>query len=340
MKKLFNTLYITLPDAFISKDGLNVVVSVKQEELLRLPIHNIESIVCFSYMGVSPGLMKLCADANVNLTFLSPNGRYIGRFQGPQKGNILLRKKQYEFFQNGEYSLQLSRLIIASKIQNYRTILMRHLHNYGNNSNIEAIINHLKISKERSLTTETKDQLRGIEGDAANAYFSVFKYLILNNNPFFSFNGRNKRPPRDAVNVLLSFVYTMIANEIVGALESVGLDPYLGVFHALRPGRASLSLDLMEEFRAYLGDRFVLSLINRHQLQQSDFIRQTEDSLILKDEGKKILLGAWQNRKREELNHPYLGDKVPVGLLPFVQAQLLARYVRGEIDNYPVFLIK
>ncbi|MCC8118621.1 MAG: type I-C CRISPR-associated endonuclease Cas1c [Bacteroidales bacterium] len=340
MRKLLNTLYITIPDAYISKDGLNVVISVKQEELLRVPIHNIESIICFSYMGVSPGVMKLCADSNVSLTFLSPTGRYIGRFHGPQKGNVLLRKRQYECFQNEDFSLKLSRLIIASKIHNYRAVLMRHLHNYGDNLNVDAIVNHLKLSKERSLITNSKDQLRGIEGDAANAYFSVLKYLILNQNQFFYFNGRNKRPPRDGVNVLLSFIYTMIANEIVGALECVGLDPYLGFFHTIRPGRASLALDIMEEFRAYLGDRFVLSLINRLQIQPSDFIRQTEDSMVLTDAGRKTLLGAWQNRKREEITHPYLGEKVPIGLLPFVQAQLLARYLRSDIDNYPVFLIK
>ena len=339
MRKLLNTLYVTTPDAYLSKDSENVVVSVKQEEVFRIPIINIESIVTFGYMGASPGLMSLCAEKGVSLTFLSPVGRFIGHFQGPTRGNVLLRKTQYQNADNEEWSLQISRLLIAAKIRNYRNIVQRCIRDYGSFPEIEQISKTLNFRKNEALQADNKDTLRGIEGIAANEYFSIFSNLITQQNTDFPFNGRNRRPPKDPVNTLLSFAYTLIANDIKAPLESVGLDPYVGFFHALRPGRAALALDLMEELRAYLGDRFVLSLINRKQITRTDFLQQGENGILLTDKGRKVFLTAWQSRKRETIIHPYLNEKIEIGLIPHAQAMLLARYIRHDIDNYPVFLI-
>ena len=260
MRKLLNTLYVTTPEAYLSKDGMNVVISVKQEERFRIPIINLEQIVTFGYMGASPGLMKLCSDNNVSLTFLSPNGRLIGHFQGPIKGNVLLRKRQYELSSQVDFALHLSRLFIAAKIRNYRSILRRAIRDNGADENLETIAKLLDQRRKQVLEASNFNELRGLEGDAANAYFSVFSHLILQQKDSFSFVCRNRRPPKDAVNAMLSFAYTLLANDTAAALETVGLDPYVGFLHTLRPGRCSLALDLMEEFRAYLGDRLVLSL--------------------------------------------------------------------------------
>lgn len=340
MRKLLNTLYVTTPEAYLSKDGLNAVISVKQQEVFRIPIVNIEHIVTFGYMGASPGLMKLCADNGVSLTFLSPNGRFIGRFQGPVTGNVLLRTQQYRLASDPNYSLSLARILIAAKINNYRQILLRHLRDYGNNIHIEEVERKLKSCKKLALKSTSSDELRGHEGDAASAYFSVFTHLLRTSDPVFQFNGRNRRPPRDAVNCMLSFIYTLIANDCTAALESVGLDPYVGLFHTLRPGRPSLALDIMEEMRAYLGDRLVLSLINRRQVSSRDFISQGEDTVTTTDDGRKTILQAWQQRKKEIITHPFLNEKIQIGLLPYVQSQLLARTIRDSIEIYPPFLIK
>lgn len=339
MRKLLNTLYITTPESYLSKDGLNVVVSVKQQEVFRIPILNIESIVTFGYMGASPGMMKLCADNGVALTFLSPNGRFISRVQGPVKGNVLLRKRQYKLSEDAEFSLDISRLFIAGKIQNYRNILRRFIRDYGVNDEVENAVNILQMRKNELFRIKDFNQLRGVEGDAANEYFNVLPHLILHQKDDFPFHGRNRRPPKDVVNAMLSFAYTLIANDVAAALETVGLDPYVGFLHTLRPGRTSLALDLVEELRAYLGDRLVLSLINRRQLCAKDFCVQGEECVVMTDAAKKIFLTAWQNRKKEVITHPYLNEKIPIGLLPYVQATLLARYIRGDLDNYPVFLI-
>ena len=339
MRKLLNVLYVTTPDAYLSKDGMNVVVSVNQEEKFRIPIVNIEGIVTFGYKGASPGLMKLCADNGVALSFLSPNGRFIGRFQGPVRGNVLLRKAQYQIADDKERALHYAQLFVAGKIQNYRTILQRFVRDNGNNSEVETSIQSLGMSKQWALRTKDIPNLIGMEGDAANTYFGVFPNLLLQNREEFPFHGRNKRPPKDAVNALLSFVYTLLAHEAAAALETVGLDPYVGFLHALRPGRTSLALDLMEELRAYMGDRLVLSLINRRQVASTDFVVQGEGGVVMTDNCRKTVLTAWQNRKMETIVHPYLEEKISVGLLPYVQALLLARAFRGDIDDYPVFLI-
>lgn len=319
---------------------MNVVILVNQQEVFRIPIINIESIVMFGYMGCSPGLMNLCIDNETSLTFLTPNGRFISRIQGRTKGNVLLRKAQYILSENDNYSTHLAKLFIAGKIQNYRNIIRRYIRDYGNNQEIEKISNELEKYKRDILISKNKTEIIGFEGMAANNYFSILPNLILQQKQDFPFQGRNRRPPKDAVNAMLSLSYTLIANDITSALETVGLDPYVGFLHTLRPGRTSLSLDLMEELRAYLGDRFVLSLINKRQITKNDFLYQGEEGVVLTETGRKTFLTAWQNRKKELITHPYLDEKIPIGLLPYAQAMLLARYIRKDIDDYPVFLIK
>lgn len=340
MRKLLNTLYVTTPEAYLSKDGQNIVVSVNQEEVFRIPAINVEGIVTFGYMGASPGVMKLCSDNGISLTFLSSHGRFISRVQGATKGNVLLRKQQYLLSDDEAWSLHLARLIIGGKIQNYRNVLKRYIRDYGNDEGLNRAVQILEHAKRDALDAQNKTALVGYEGMASNAYFEVLPVLILNQKSDFPFNGRNRRPPKDAVNAMLSFAYTLIANDVSAALETVGLDPYVGFLHTLRPGRTSLALDMMEEFRAYLGDRFVLSLINKRQITVKDFMFQGDYGVVMTDKGKKTFISAWQNRKQEEIVHPYLNEKIKIGLLPYVQAMLMARYIRQDIDDYPVFLIK
>ena len=340
MRKLLNTLYITNPESYLSKDGQNVVVSVKQQEVFRISVLNIESIVTFGYMGASPGVMKLCTDNGIGLTFLSPHGRFVSRIQGQTRGNVLLRKAQYHISEDDEASAKIARICIAGKIQNYRNILRRFERDYGEQKDIEQAVAYMGRAKRLVLNTTDKEQIRGLEGESANCYFSVFSHLIINQQADFPFCGRNRRPPKDAVNAMLSFAYTLLTNDVTSALETVGLDPYVGFFHTLRPGRASLALDMVEELRAYMGDRFVLSLINRKQISKSDFLFQGDEGVMLTENGRKTFLTAWQNRKKEIVTHPFLNEKIPVGLIPYAQAMLLARCVRGDLDDYPVFLIK
>ena len=291
-------------------------------------------------MGASPGLMKLCSDSGISLTFLSPNGRFVSRVQGAAHGNVLLRKAQYALSDDEEWSLHVAKLMIAAKMQNYRNILRRYIRDYGECPEVEDAVKTLDTNKRHALHAEGKTELMGFEGMASNAYFDVLPKLILNQKESFPFHGRNRRPPKDAVNAMLSLAYTLIANDCTAALETVGLDPYVGFLHSIRPGRASLALDMMEEFRAYLGDRFVLSLINKRQITPKDFMYQGDNGVVLTDNGRKTFLTAWQNRKRETIIHPYLNEKVEIGLLPYVNAMMLARYIRKDIDDYPVFLIK
>ena len=340
MRKLLNTLYVTTPEAYLSKDGLNVVVSVEKEELFRIPILNIENIVTFGYMGASPGLMKLCMDNNVSLSFMTPQGRFIGRVQGATRGNVLLRKKQYSLSEDENVALHLAKLFITGKVFNSRSILQRYIRDNGADEEVESAVKQLDWRRKRVMLAENIDILRGEEGNAANTYFDVFDHLILHQKDDFPFNGRSRRPPKDEVNAMLSFVYTLIANDMAAALESVGLDPYVGFMHTLRPGRISLALDMMEELRAYLGDRLVLSMINRKQVTKKDFIRQGDESFVMTDDCRKELLTTWQKRKKEMIEHPYLKEKIPIGLLPYAQAMLLARFLREDLDDYPVFLMR
>ncbi len=338
MRQLLNTLYVTTPNSYLSKDGLNVVVSCEQKEQFRIPIHNIESIVTFGYMGASPGIMKLCDDNGVSLTFLSPQGRFIGHFNDSTKGNVFLRRNQFKLFDDIDVKLRLSKIIVSAKIHNSRNILRRHIRDYGDNGNVSTCTKKLDILKRKALFSTNLDNLRGIEGKAANYYFSVFNELIHAQKDIFLFKERSRRPPRDEINAMLSFVYTLITNDMVSALETVGLDPYFGFMHTLRPGRASLALDLIEEFRGYLGDRLVLSLINRKQVNKNDFIYQG-DTVLMSDNCRKTIISSWQKRKKDVIEHPYLKERIPIGLLPYSQAMLLARYIRGDVDNYPVFLM-
>lgn len=340
MRKLLNTLYVTTPEAYLTKDGLNVVVSIEKEEQFRIPIMNVESIVTFGYMGASPGLMKLCMDNNVSLSFMTPQGRFICRVQGGTRGNVLLRKKQYSLSEDENVALHLAKLFITGKVFNTRSILQRYIRDNGADEDVETVIKQLEWRKKRIVQAENMDILRGEEGHAANTYFDVFNHLILHQKEDFPFHGRNRRPPKDEVNAMLSFVYTLIANDMTAALESVGLDPYVGFMHTLRPGRTSLALDMMEELRAYLGDRLVLSMINRKQVTKKSFIHQGDESLIMTDECRKEVLTTWQRRKKETIEHPYLKEKIPIGLLPYAQALLLARFLREDLDDYPVFLMR
>lgn len=340
MKKLLNTLYVTTPEAYLTKDGLNVVVSVDKEEKFRIPIMNVESIVAFGYMGASPGLMKLCMDNNVSLVFMSPQGRFICRMQGATHGNVLLRKRQYALSEDENVALHLARLFITGKVFNCRNILQRFIRDNGAVEEVDLAIKQLGWRQKCIQQAATMDILRGEEGAAANTYFGVFGNLILHQRADFPFNGRSRRPPKDEVNAMLSFIYTLIANEVAAALEAVGLDPYVGFMHTLRPGRSSLALDVMEELRAYLGDRLVLSIINRKQVTKKDFIRQGDESFLMTDSCRKELLTTWQKRKKETIEHPYLKEKIPIGLLPYTQAMLLARFLRDDLDDYPVFLMR
>lgn len=338
MRQLLNTLYVTTPESYIHKDGQNLVITNNKKELLRIPAHNVESVVSFTYAGVSPGAMKLCNEMGISICFMSPHGKYIGRFVGPKKGNVLLHVKQTKVLDDQDAVLNICKVIVSGKIYNQRAIIQRYIRDYGPSETLTYISNELRSMIRMVQSSASTDEVRGYEGKAAAKYFSVFDTMI--RQPEFTFTGRTKRPPKDAVNTMLSFVYTLIAHEVESALETVGLDPYIGYLHCLRPGRSSLALDLMEEFRAYWGDRFVLSLINLKIISSSDFQYHVDEQVLLTDKGRKKILTQWQKRKKEVLMHPYLNEKVAFGLLPYTQAMLFARFLRGDLDNYPIFVVK
>lgn len=344
MRKLLNTLYVTNPDVFLAKDGENVVAKIDGREVMRLPLLNLEGIVCFNRLGASPYLMSVCAERHIGLQFLTTEGRFLARVTGNTNGNVLLRRRQYRFADEETWSLGISRIIIAGKIFNSRKILDRFRRDHPQRiSNMDAYLRTTQLldhDKRNVLLCEDMESLRGLEGDAANAYFSLFGQMVTSHEEVFAFHGRNRRPPKDATNCLLSFAYTLLAHECQSALETVGLDPYVGFMHTDRPGRPSLALDMMEEFRGYLADRLVLSLINRGQVSAKDFVENGQENILMTDSCKKTLIAAWQKRKKETISHPFLKETVSVGLLPFIQAMLLARYIRGNLDGYPVFMIQ
>ena len=334
---------MTSPEAYLSRDGENVVVRLDNQERFRIPVHNIEGIVCMGFMGASPSLMSLCAERKVALSFVSESGYFLGRVTGPVSGNVLLRRKQYRVADNPESCLKISQLFIAGKIANSKTVLQRAIRDHAQNVNTSALedaISKLTFSQKQALNAMNQNELRGFEGESASVYFFVFNNLILQQKEDFFMEGRNRRPPLDNVNALLSFIYTLLMHEVRAALESVGLDPCVGFFHVDRPGRQSLALDMMEEFRPFLADRLVLSLINRKQICKDGFIKQPTGGIIMEDTTRKEVITAWQKRKQEEIMHPYLGVRVPIGLLPYCQALLMARYLRDDLDNYPVFIYK
>lgn len=343
MKKLLNTLYITSPDSYLSLDGENVVILDKNEELGRIPLHNLEAIVSFGYRGVSPALMGGCAKRNISLCFLSPQGKFLARVSGEIRGNVVLRKRQYECSIQPDICLGIAKNCILGKIYNSRWILERATRDHSLQVDVEKVkqaSGFLRKALEYIGACHDMDQLRGYEGEAASIYFGVFDQLILQQKKDFKFSGRNRRPPLDNVNAMLSFTYTLLANSIASSLEAVGLDPYVGFMHTDRPGRVSLALDLLEELRPVLADRFVLTMINRKMVTGRDFIRKEDGAVIMSERGRKTLLTEWQNRKKEVINHPFLSEKVEWGMIPFIQAMLLARYLRGDINEYPPFFWK
>lgn len=343
MKKLLNTLYVTSENSYLSLDGENVVVFEEKTEIGRVPLHNLEGIVSFGYRGTSPALMGACAERNVSLCYLTPQGRFLARVSGRIKGNVLLRQQQYVSSRDEKISLEIAKNCILGKVYNARWVLERAVRDHPMQIDLEQVKSasgFLKSSLEYIQDAQSKEQLRGYEGEAAIVYFGVFDQLILQQKKDFVFQGRSRRPPLDNVNALLSFVYTLLTNQITSALETAGLDPYVGYLHTDRPGRASLSLDLIEELRAVFADRFVLSLINKRIVNGKNFSKKENGAVLMDDELRKKVLTEWQNRKREIITHPYLGEKVEWGMVPYVQAMLLARYLRGDLDGYPVFLWK
>lgn len=338
MKKLLNTLYITRQESYLHKERETIVIKQGNEKLAQFPALTIGNILCFGQVSVSPFLMGFCAEQGIGLAFYTEYGRFLARTQGPKNGNILLRRQQYRWADDPAKSLAISRNIIAAKIANSRRILQREIRNHGECRQLEKAISQLAVSLRRVRQSASLNELRGIEGDAAASYFSVFNNLVRADG--FNFNGRIKRPPTDKVNALLSFVYSLITNECASALQAVGLDPYAGFLHRDRPGRAGLALDMVEEFRAAWADRFVLTLINRRQITERDFTAEASGAIRLNEEARKQLLRAYQERKQEELLHPYLEESVPIGLLPHCQSMLLARHIRGDMQSYPPYVVR
>lgn len=342
-RKLLNTLYITNPDHYLSLDGENIVVKKDNENVGRIPLHNIQAIVTYGYTGASPALMGACATKNIDLCFMKTSGRFQARVVGENYGNVLLRKIQYRVSDSENESLKLAQNIIIGKLYNSSANIARTVRDNGVRVDVESLEKtrgHLKKSIKSVKDCKTLEELRGVEGEAAKIYFSIFDDLILNQKSGFIFEGRSKRPPLDNVNTLLSFLYTILSNDCASALTSVGLDPYVGFLHQDRPGRISLALDLMEEFRSVFVDRLVLTLINRKEITESGFIKKDNGAVIMDEGTKKIVLQAWQNKKKMEITHPFLEEKIEWGMLPYVQAQLLAKYLRNDIDDYPPFLWK
>ena len=337
MKRLLNTLYITSAGAWVHKDGANVVVKVEGSERGRAPLHLLGAIICFGQVRVSPQLMNACAETGITITYLSYSGKFLARIEGPVGGNVLLRRAQHEQTLNDP--LPVARAIVAAKTANQRGVIRRYIRDHGDTAGKLGEAEHRLSSAARlALSAPDGETLRGLEGEGAHAYFSVFDQMIRVKEPRFT--GRSRRPPLDPPNALLSFLYVLLAADCRAALESVGLDPQMGFLHRDRPGRASLALDLMEEFRAPLADRLCLSLLNRRQISPRDFRKEDTGGVFLLEAARKSVLTAWQERKKTPLIHAFLGEKLPFGLFPYVQAQVLARHLRGDIDGYPPFIWK
>lgn len=346
MRRQLNTVYVTTEGAWLRKDGENIVMEVEGETRARLPAHMLESLVCFGRVLVSPPLLGYCAEQGICVSYLSPNGKFLARVEGPVSGNVLLRREQYRRSDDGSRCAAIVRNLLVGKVHNQRAVVSRGLRDYGDDLPPEARaeLSHtdkrLKRISARLLIDAPVDVLRGLEGEAAQAYFGVLDHLIRVPDAAMRFGGRSRRPPTDAANALLSFLYTLLTHDCRSALETVGLDPAVGFLHRDRPGRPSLALDLVEEFRPVFADRLVLSLINRKQVSARDFTRMDNGAVLLKEDARKTVLTAYQERKREQLHHAFIDEKVDIGLFPAIQAQLLARYLRGDLDAYPPFLWK
>ena len=343
MKRLLNTLYVTTGNKYLSLDGENVVVLEEQKEIGRIPLHNLQAIITFGYTGASPALMGACAQRNIDLSFMSGNGRFLARVTGEVKGNVTLRKQQYRISDNKEESIHIARNFILGKVYNSRWVLERAIRDYTLRLDVETIKKKslfLVQSMGKIRGCESADELLGLEGEAASVYFSVFDELILQQKEEFYFHGRNKRPPLDNVNAMLSFGYSLLAGMCGAALEAVGLDPYVGFFHTDRPGRMSLALDMVEELRSVMADRFVLTLINKKMINDSGFMQKENGAVIMDDATRKVFISQWQLKKQEMITHPFLEEKIEWGMVPYVQAMLLARYLREDLDEYPPFFWK
>lgn len=343
MKRHLNTLFVTTQGAYLSKDGDAVDVRVDHESRLRVPVLNLGGIVCFGQVSASPALMELCAESGVAVTFLSEHGRFRAQVNGFSPGNVLLRREQYRRADDPTASLAIARNVVAAKIANSRTVLMRAARDYPDapgRGQLEAAAQRLAGDVVRARNADTVDRARGIEGDGASTYFGVFDHLLTAQREGFAFRTRSRRPPLDAVNSLLSFLYAMLAHDARAACEASGLDAAVGYLHRDRPGRPGLALDLMEEFRAFLADRLAVSLINRQQVRPDGFRVTESGGVVMEDATRKVVLTAYQERKQEALMHPFLEEKTTVGLLLHLQARLLARYLRGDLDTYPPFIWK
>ncbi|MFI5167983.1 MAG: type I-C CRISPR-associated endonuclease Cas1c [Thermoanaerobaculales bacterium] len=343
MKRHHNTLFVTTQGAYLASEGETVVVRVEQEDRMRLPLHMLEGIVCFGRVSCSPALMGHASEHGIGISFLSERGRFLARVQGPVSGNVLLRRQQYRLADDPSAPAALAQAFVVAKVANCRSVLLRAARDHpdaGGRDAIDAAAASLGRKLEDLQPGILLDEVRGIEGDAARTYFEVFDHLIVSQKDDFRFAGRSRRPPLDNVNALLSFVYVLVTHDACSALEAVGLDPQVGFLHRDRPGRPGLALDLVEEFRPFLADRLVLSLINRRQVQGGGFIRGETGGIVMDDDTRKTVLVAYQERKQEEIKHPFLGDETTVGMLFHLQALLLARHLRGDLDGYPPFIWK
>lgn len=343
MKKLLNTLYVTTQGAYLSREGETVLVRVEHETKIRVPVHTLGAIVCFGQVSASPPLMELCGESGVTLSFLSEQGKFLARVHGPVSGNVLLRREQYRRADDEIATAVVARAVLVAKVANCRTVILRSARERPEGESPEGL---LSASGRLSRILKTLEQeasldvLRGMEGEAARVYFSVFDHLILTQKDEFYFMERSRRPPLDNMNALLSFLYTLLAHDVASALEGVGLDPAVGFLHRDRPGRPGLALDIMEEFRPFLADRLALSLVNRQQVKGKNFHKTETGAVMMDDKTRKEVLVSYQKRKQEEIQHPFLGEKVAIGLLPHCQAMLLARYLRGDMEGYPPFIYK
>ncbi len=343
MRHIRNTLFVNTEDAYTALDGENVVIRQGDDVRGRFPLHILESIFLFSYAGASPALMGKCAREGIDLVFLTPQGRFLARACGESRGNVLLRRKQYRLADDLGASCEIARNFIFGKVSNCRRVIDRTRRDHAMRIDAEAFgqaSDQLQNMLPQILEETDLDVLRSLEGAAAKIYFGVFDDMILREKEAFFFHGRNRRPPLDKVNALLSFLYTMLGSDCAAALEMVGLDSYVGFLHRDRPGRTSLALDLLEELRPCMADRFALTLINDRILSSKDFHEQENGAVLLSGDGRKKVQKAWQERKKAQITHPFLKEKLEWGLVPYVQALLLSRYLRGDLDGYPPFLWK
>lgn len=340
MRKLLNTLYVSSQGAYLHKDGETIVVEREQQKLLQIPVHTIGGIVCFGNVLCSPFLLGFCAEHDIAISFLTEYGSFLAAVRGPVSGNVLLRRGQYRMADDSEATRKIAANIVAGKLSNSRLVLARVVRDHGEKVDVTSI-RSASASIDRLIEalpgTTDADTVRGIEGMAAAEYFGVFNQCIVDQKQDFIFKDRNRRPPLDPVNALLSFIYTLLSHDVRSAIETVGLDPAVGFLHRDRPGRQGLALDLMEEFRPVVADRLVLSLINRRQVSPQGFKKAENGAVVMDDATRKVVLIEYQNKKQDEVYHPYIEEKIPVGLLYFVQANLMARFIRGDIDGYPPF---